>query len=57
MKKNLLLLLTMLTSIATWAQNVNGDDKVNYNDVTELSNYILGKPSAYFDASMNYQTP
>lgn len=51
MKRHILLLLALLTSAMTWAQNVNGDNKVDYNDVTELSNYLMGKPSTNFDVS------
>lgn len=51
MKRPILFLLAVLTSATMWAQDVNRDGKVDYNDVTELSNFLMGKPSANFDES------
>ena len=54
MKKCFSLFFLMLScSTATFAQSlmgdVNGDNKVDFKDVSEISNYIMGKPSAVFD--------
>lgn len=49
MKRHILLLLVLLTSATMCAQNVNGDEKVDCNDVTEITNYLMGKQSVNFD--------
>lgn len=54
MKKCFFLFFLMLSYMtATYGQSlmgdVNGDNKVDFKDVSELSNYIMGKPSAAFD--------
>ena len=54
MKKCFFLFFLMLScTTASFAQSlmgdVNGDNKVDFKDVSEISNYIMGKPSAAFD--------
>ena len=54
MKKCFFLFFLMLScTTASFAQSlmgdVNGDNKVDFKDVSEISNYIMGKPSANFD--------